>query len=168
MKGKRINDEIKSNRVHLITQEGENLGLVDTDRAISMAEESTMDLVEIGEKEGFPIAKIMDYGKFLFKQQKNVSKSRANSKQNVLKTMRITYNISDHDLGVKRAQILKFAQEGNSVKVIMMLRGRENHYENMAVEKLRNFAESILENFASDLRISKTGTTYSVILNPKK
>lgn len=168
MKDKRTNYEITSSKVYLITQEWENLGLINTEKAISMAEETLMDLVQIGEKEWIPLTKIMDYWKFVFKQQKNVAKNKANSKQGTLKTVRITYKIWDHDLSIRREQVTKFWKEGHLVKVVLMLRWRENQYVDMAVEKLKSFAESLTDTFTGDMKISKTWTTFSVILNPKK
>lgn len=70
-----------------------------------------MDLVEIGNQNGVTLCKIMDYGKFLFKQQKNQSHGKATAKKTDVKTLKITYKIGDHDLGIRRNQAEKFAKE---------------------------------------------------------
>jgi translation initiation factor IF-3 len=86
------------------------------------------DLVEVGNVEGTPLCKIMDYGKFLFKQQKQQSKNRSQAKKTEQKTLKITYKIEDHDLEVRRNQAEKFAQDGHPLKVELRLRGRENNF----------------------------------------
>lgn len=122
-KGKRLNEAIRSEKVRLIGGEGEQLGIVSLAEALKKAQELEVDLVEIGtEKEGFPIAKLMDYGKFLFKQQKNISKNRVQSKQADLKTVKITYKIGDHDLQIRREQALKFGKAGHPLRVMLQLR----------------------------------------------
>ncbi len=90
--------------------------------AITKAADSDMDLVEIGFQEGLVLAKIMDYGKFMFKQQKTQSQSRSNAKRTELKTLKISYKISDHDLDVRRNQAIRFGKEKHQIKLVLTLR----------------------------------------------
>lgn len=92
------------------------------DEALRKAEEENLDLVEVGTQEGIVLAKIVDYGKYLFKQQKQQSQNKNNQKKTELKTMKLTYKIGDHDLDVRRNQAEKWAKEGNPMKIILQLR----------------------------------------------
>ena len=94
-------------------------------------------------QDGVPLAKIMDYGKYIFKQQKQQAQNKSNTKKTELKTMKITYKIGDHDLDVRRKQAEKWAKEGNPMKVFLQLRGRENQYEDIAIEKIEEFIQSL-------------------------
>ena len=167
MKEKRINDEIRADEVSVISGNGESLGIMPLRDALHRAEEETLDLVEVGVQDGVTLTKIMDYGKFLFKQQKTQSKNRSHSKQADIKTLRISYTISDHDLDVRRNQAVKFAEAGHPLRIIMRLHGRENRYEEVALGRLRDFITSLAEVYKSDGKISKAGTVYNVIIYPK-
>ncbi len=90
--------------------------------ALARAEELDLDLVEVGTQEGITMAKIVDYGKYMFKQQKQQASNKSNQKKTELKTMKLTYKIGDHDLDVRRTQAEKWAKEGNPMKIILQLR----------------------------------------------
>lgn len=119
---KRINRDIRASQVSVISETGEPLGLMSLDAAIEKAEEQELDVVEIGEKDGVVLAKLMDYGKFLFKQQKNLSHGKTTSKKADVKTLKITYKIGEHDLQIRRNQAEKFASLGHPLKVMLTLR----------------------------------------------
>lgn len=114
--------------------------------ALAKAEELDLDLVEVGLQDGIVLAKIVDYGKYLFKQQKQQSSNKSHQKKTELKTMKLTYKIGDHDLDVRRTQAEKWAKEGNPMKITLQLRGRENQYEDLALSKIEEFIAS-LEQF---------------------
>lgn len=90
--------------------------------ALAKAEELDLDLVEVGMQEGIVMAKIVDYGKYMFKQQKQLSSNKSHQKKTELKTMKLTYKIGDHDLDVRRIQAEKWSKEGNPMKIILQLR----------------------------------------------
>jgi len=144
-KQKRINDDIRADKVKLINETGEPVGIVSLSQAIEMAEKVEMDVVEVGFQEGVVLAKIMDYGKFLFKQQKALAKNKNSSKKNELKTIRLTYTIGDHDMEVRRKQAERFAADGHPLKVTLMLKGRENQYGVAAEAKVNEFVASLEE-----------------------
>ena len=111
-KDKRINEEIKSYTVNVIGIDWEKLWIMPTAKALQLAADANVDLVETwGMNEWVTIVKIMDYWKFLFKQQKNIAKSKSSSKRNEIKTLRLTYKMWDHDLEVRRNQAIKFQHE---------------------------------------------------------
>ena len=107
-KQRRINSDIVASRLQVISEEGEPLGVLSLSEALAMAEEKELDLVEMGIKDDVVMAKIMDYGKFLFKQQKTQAQARSNSKKADVKTLKLTYKIGDHDIDIRRGQALKF------------------------------------------------------------
>ena len=94
-------------------------------------------------QDGIPLAKIIDYGKMIFKQQKQQSQNKSNTKKTELKTMKLTYKIGDHDLDVRRNQAEKWAKDGNPIKIFLQLRGRENQYEDLATAKINEFIASM-------------------------
>lgn len=168
-KQKRINAQIRESQVAVLTEEGESLGVLPIDEALTKAEGLELDLVEIGLQNGIVLCKIMDYGKFLFKQQKNQSHGRQTSKKTDVKTLKITYKIGDHDLEIRRKQAEKFAKEGHPLKVMLTLRGRENNFAALAEAKMNEFIASLSEYYkTTEVKIVKTGNNFSTLIYPKK
>lgn len=167
---KRINEAITAREVFVISDSGESLWKMSRNEALNLAENQELDLVEIGMQDKIPLTKIIDYGKFLFKQQKQQSNSKNNAKKTEIKTMKITYKIGEHDLAVKRKQAQKWSKEGNPIKIFLQLRGRENQYEDLAVEKINEFIMSLEEFYKKDekSRVAKHWNTFNIILYPKK
>lgn len=170
MKGKKriLNNDIKSRKVQLILEDWENLGEMSINDAKIRAKEASLDLMEISSKNGVSIVKMLDFWKFLYRQKKQVQKQKAAWKAPDMKTLRITYKISDHDLEVKKNQAEKFAKIWHPLKVTLMLRWRENHYANIAQEKMDNFIHKIEDIYKLEWKINKTGNTFSAILKTLK
>ena len=170
MKGKKriLNNDIKSRKVQLILEDWENLGEMSINDAKIRAKEASLDLMEISSKNGVSIVKMLDFWKFLYRQKKQVQKQKAAWKAPDMKTLRITYKISDHDLDVKKNQAEKFAKIWHPLKVTLMLRWRENHYANIAQEKMDNFIHKIEDIYKLEWKINKTGNTFSAILKTLK
>lgn len=170
MKGKKriLNDDIKSRKVQLILENWENLGEMSINDAKIRAKEASLDLMEISCNNGVSIVKMLDFWKFLYRQKKQVQKQKAAWKAPDMKTLRITYKISDHDLEVKKNQAEKFAKIWHPLKVTLMLRWRENHYANIAQEKMDNFIHKIDDIYKLEWKINKTGNTFSAILKTLK
>lgn len=168
-KQKRINAQIRESQVAVINEAGESLGTLSIDEALNKAESFEMDLVEIGVQNGVVLCKIMDYGKFLFKQQKNQSHGRQTSKKADVKTLKITYKIGDHDLEIRRKQAEKFAKEGHPLKIMLTLRGRENNFVALAQAKMNEFIGSLGEYYkTTDVKLVKAGNNFSTLIYPKK
>lgn len=100
--------------------------------------------------------KILDYGKYLYKQKKQEQKQKQKGKSPDLKTIRITFKIGEHDLAVKRKQAEKFADDGHPLKVSLMLRGRENHYADLAGQKMESFIQSLEEIYKADAPVKRS------------
>ncbi len=144
--GPRINDRIRSAEVRLIGAEGENIGVVTPARAMALAEEAGLDLVEISPNAEPPVCKIMDFGKFKYEQQKREAEAR--KKQHIIEIKEIKFRPGTdiHDYDVKMRSVLKFLEEGDKVKVTLRFRGREMAHQDLGLELLRRVADDVGEN----------------------
>lgn len=167
---KRINDAIIARELMVISDTWEPLGKMTRDAALTLAWSQDLDLVEVGMQDGLPLTKIIDYGKFVFKQQKQQSQNKSNTKKTELKTMKLTYKIGDHDLDVRRNQAERWAKEWNPMKIFLQLRGRENQYEDLAIAKIQEFVASMEDFYRKDekSKVLKQGNTFNLVLYPKK
>lgn len=162
-----LNDEIKASKVKLITDEGEVLWEMTLSDAKQKARENALDLMQLGREGEVTVVKMLDYGKFLYKQKKQDQKNKAKGKAPDLKTIKITFKIGDHDLEVKQNQAEKFAKDGHPLKVMLVLRWRENHYEDIAKQKMETFI-AMLENFYKiDKKLVRAWSNFIVMLLPK-
>jgi len=150
----RVNEQIKNPQVQVIDENGKNLGILDTSKAIELAKERGLDLVEISSKTQPPICKIIDYGKYQYIREKKERKQKAKQRKLELKQIRIGFTTSVHDLGIKAKQIEKFLGEGHKVKIDLKLRGRERAHDDLAKEKLELFLKMIPE-FKQEEEIKK-------------
>ncbi len=165
---KRINLEIGAPFVWIVPAEGgapEKLALRD---AIAKAEELGADVIEVGMKDGAPLARLQDYGKWLYEQKKIAKEHAANSKHVEPKCLRITYKMEAHDMGIRRRQAEEFAKEGIPLRVELPLRGRENRFEDIGREKIKQFSDSLKDIYKLEGDIKKLGKIFSAQFNPLK
>jgi translation initiation factor IF-3 len=134
---------IRAPEIRLIDQDGNNVGVVTPARAMYMAEEAGLDLVEISPGAVPPVCKIMDFGKYKYEQQKKAAEAKKKQKVIDIKEVKFRPNIDTHDYDVKMRSVSKFLGEGDKVKVTLRFRGREMAH----VEIGRN----LLERIASDI-----------------
>lgn len=120
----RVNHMIRMSPIRLIGPDGEQVGVTETAEAIRMADQAGLDLVEISPEARPPVCKIMDYGKYRYELSKR-SKPQKTAK---LKTIKLRPKTGDHDLETKLNHARKFLEDGDRVKFVMRLRGRENAY----------------------------------------
>jgi len=123
-----INERIRAEQVQLITDTGENIGVVPTKKALVMADQAELDLVMIAEsgKDGVPVAKIMDFGKVLYEKKKKLAESKKHQKIIQVKEIKIRPKIGDHDYITKMKQAVQFLKTGKRVKFTLVFQGREN------------------------------------------
>ena len=138
--GPRVNDKIRSNEIRLIGADGENVGVVTPQRAMEMAEEAGLDLVEISPNAKPPVCKIMDFGKFKYEQQKRESEARKKQKIIEIKEVKFRPNTDTNDYDVKMRNVFKFLEGGDKVKVTLRFRGREMAHQNLGRELLERVA----------------------------
>ncbi|AXQ95023.1 translation initiation factor IF-3 [Cereibacter azotoformans] len=143
--GPRVNERIRCPEIRLIGANGENIGIVTPSRAMSMAEEAGLDLVEISPNAEPPVCKIMDFGKFKYEQQKREAEAR--KKQHIIEIKEIKFRpgTDTHDFDVKMRSVLKFLGEGDKVKVTLRFRGREMAHQELGLELLNRVAAQVSE-----------------------
>lgn len=120
-----VNEQIRSESIVVIDHNGKNLGTLSKGEALARAEEAELDLVQVGEKDGVPIAKFMDYGKFLYLKKKQLGDSKKHQKVVLLKEIKIRPQIGDQDYMTKLKRASGFFHDGNKVKFTLQFRGRE-------------------------------------------
>ena len=140
-----MNDRIRGSEIRLIGAEGENLGVVSPARAMELAEQAELDLVEISPNATPPVCKIMDFGKFKYEQQKRESEARKKQKIIEVKEIKFRPNTDTHDYEVKMRSVVKFLENGDKVKITLRFRGREMAHQNLGRELLERVAEDIKE-----------------------
>ncbi len=138
----------------MIDETGTQLGILPTEKALEIARERGFDLVEIAPTASPPVAKLADYGKFLYQLEKEERKSRLHRHEGEIKAIRLTLKIASHDMEVRAEQARKFLAKGHRVQIDLVLRGREKAH--------RDFARQKLDEFLTRLAIP-----YKVIQEPK-
>jgi translation initiation factor IF-3 len=135
--GPRMNEDIRVAEVRLIDQTGQNVGVVATSVAIARAQEVGLDLVEISPESKPPVAKILDYGKFKYQEQKKAAEARKRQKIVEIKEIKMRPSIDDHDYDVKMRSMKRFFDEGDKVKVTLRFRGRELSHQELGWQVLQ-------------------------------
>ena len=141
-----INEKIRAKEVRLIDENGENHGIVPTSQALRMAEEADLDLVVIRPNQAPPVAKILNYGKYKYELEKKAKEAKKKHHVVDVKEVKVRYKIDTHDYEVRLKNIRKFISQGNKVKIVVMLRGREMQHSYLAVE----LAERFIADLAND------------------
>lgn len=162
-----LNEEIREPEVRLISEEGEQLGVMSGEQALRIAEEREMDLVLISPQAKPPVCKIMDYGKFRFEQTKKEKEARKNQRIIEIKEIRMSPGIDTNDLNVKMRNAMKFLKEGNRVKVTVRFRGREMAHTDIGEQLLIRFGEGCAEVANVDKKPKLDGRFMTLFLSPK-
>ncbi len=147
LKRLRINNQIKAIEIQVIDETGKQLGTMKTFDALKLAREKGLDLAEVGPNVQPPIAKIMDYGKYIYRKERQEKKSGSKQKEQERKTVRVGFKTGIHDLEFKAKQIGEFLNEGHIVKIELTLRGREKALAQLGKERLNNFTKLIKGEF---------------------
>ncbi len=147
------NLDIKSEKIRLIDEKGDMVGVISLTEGIKLAEEKKLDLVQITENVEPPVCKIIDLGKYLYNQEKKEKKAKKQSKAEEIKGIRISFKIADYDMKTSAEKAKNFLENGNKVKIEMVLRGREKYLDAFWKEKLKKFLEII--NDLIEIKIEK-------------
>jgi len=166
-KGPRINEAIGVPEVRLIDEHGENVGVVSTAEALERALDAGVDLVEISPDAKPPVAKILDYGKYKYQEQKKAAEARKKQKIVEVKEIKMRPNIDGHDYDVKLRAMNKFFGEGDKVKVTMRFRGREMAHPDLGFKLLAKVKKDIqdIAKVESDARFE--GRQMVMVLAPR-
>ena len=138
-----MNERIRSKEVRLIDDKGTNHGIVPTSKALQMAEEADLDLVLISPNQAPPVAKILDYGKYKYELAKKAKEAKKKQHVVEVKEVKVRYKIDVHDYEVRLKSVRKFISQGNKVKIVVMLRGREMQHSNLAFELANRFVADL-------------------------
>ena len=163
-----INEEIRDKEVRLISNDGEQLGIVAIQKAQEIAVEKGMDLVKIAPQAKPPVCKIMDYGKFRFEQAKREKEARKNQRVVEIKEIRLTPNIDNGDLNTKVKNACRFLKDGDKVKVSVRFRGREVTHSSLGQDLLHRFAELCSECSTVEKQPKLEGRQMLMFLAPAK
>lgn len=134
-----MNERIRSQEVRLIDENGENHGVVPTSKALAMAEEADLDLVVVSQNQEPPVCKILNYGKYRYELEKKAKEAKKKQHTVDVKEVKVRYKIDTHDYQVRIKNINKFISQGNKVKIVVMLRGREMQHSNLAFDLANKF-----------------------------
>lgn len=163
-----INEEILDKEIRLISDTGEQLGIMSVDAAMDIALQKDMDLVMIAPSSIPPVCKIMDYGKFRFEQAKKDKEAKKNQHIVEVKEIRMSPGIGDNDFGTKLKSAQKFIHDGDRVKVSVRFRGREMAHTNLGEILLKEFAEKCSEIAVLDKEPKLEGRNMSIFISPKQ
>ena len=162
-----LNEEIREPEVRLISEEGEQLGVMSGEQALAVAEERGLDLVLISPQAKPPVCRIMDYGKYRFEQTKKEKEARKNQRIIEIKEIRMSPGIGENDFNTKLKNGQKFLMDGERVKVTVRFRGREMAHTNIGEELLTSFAEQCSEIATVDKNPKLEGRNMFMFLSPK-
>lgn len=151
----------------MISETGEQLGIMPIEKALRLAEERQLDLVKIAPKANPPVCKIMDYGKYLFEMAKKEKEARKNQKVINVKEIRLSASIEDHDLGVKARNADKFLKAGDKVKVTIRFRGREMAHPEVGYEVMEKFVSMLTVEAVVERKPTLEGNHMIMVLAPK-
>lgn len=165
--GPRMNSDITVSEVRLVDAEGEMHGVVATSKAIEMAEEAGLDLVEVSPNAEPPVCKILDYGKYKYEQQKKANQARKKQKTVDVKEVKMSPRIEKNDYDVKLRNARRFLESGNKVKVSMRFRGREMAHQDIGRELFSKMCEELEELCVIELQPKFEGRQMIMILGPK-
>lgn len=154
--------------MRVIGPEGEQLGVISSKKAMELAEKYKLDLVKIAPTATPPVCKIQDFGKFKYEQEKKKKEAKKNQKMVVIKEVRLSARIEEHDFNTKLKMALKFLQSENKVKVSVRFRGRELGFVQPGRELLERFAEMAAEYATVEKKPLMEGRSMIMILAPKK
>ena len=163
-----VNDDIRAREMMVITDTGEQLGVLSKREALNIAEERNLDLVLVAPQAKPPVAKFMDYNKFKYDQQKRAREAKKKQKTVTLKEIRLSAKIDTHDLETKLKNGRKFLEKGDKLKISMRFRGREMAYTNQGREVMLDFAKRCEDLADIESRPKQEGRTMIMTLQPKK
>ncbi|HAA08887.1 MAG: translation initiation factor IF-3 [Syntrophomonadaceae bacterium] len=163
----RVNEEIRTREVRLVSEDGEQLGIVPINQALEIATDKGLDLVEVAPSAKPPVCRLMDYGKFKFEQSKREKEARKKQKVISIKEVKLRPNIDEHDFLVKARNARKFLGAGDKVKVTIMFRGREITHPELGEKLSLRMVDELSDISAVEKPPKVEGRNMVTILIPK-
>ncbi len=152
----------------MIGDEGEQIGIMPPFEALKMARSKNLDLVEISPTAQPPVCRIMDYGKYLYQQEKKEREAKKHQKTITVKEVKFRINVDDHDYETKKNHVLRFLDEGDKVKATIFFRGREMTRTGLGRQILERLIKDVEPHSIVEFRPRQEGNTLHAILAPKK
>ncbi len=168
--GPRVNDRIRITPIRLIDENGEMVGIVETDDARRKAIELGMDLVEIAADVRPPVCRIMDYGKFKYEQSKKDKANKAKSKASEMKEVRLgrSMKIGEHDIAIRVAQARRFLIEGHKVQIVQNFKGREVAHRDRGDVRMKAIVKELSDLAKLEMMPRMNGRRLTMILGPER
>ncbi|WP_336980960.1 translation initiation factor IF-3 [Altererythrobacter fulvus] len=165
--GPRFDNFIQSDKVRVIDENGENLGVMYTSEAIEQAADVGLNLVEVSPNADPPVCKFLDVGKYRYEAQKKANAARKTQKTQEIKEIKMRPNIDTHDYDVKMRNVNKFLLEGDKVKITLRFRGREMSHQELGMNLLKRVQEDVAEIAKIEAYPRLEGRQMLMVLSPK-
>ena len=163
----RVNEQIRIPEVRVIDDNGEQLGVMEMAKALQLAQDADLDLVEVSPKAVPPVCRIIDYGKFVYQQSKRAHEAKKKQKTTHLKEVKVGPNIDDHDLLIKLKHAREFLEHGDKLKITIKFRGREMRLENRGRDILKRVIKELEDVGQVDMLPKKEGRQIFTTLSAK-
>ncbi len=163
-----MNDRIRVPQVRLVAADGSQVGIVETSKALQMAEDADLDLVEVAGKADPPVCRIMDYGKYKYEMDQRQKEARKKQSLVVVKEMKMRPKIDSHDYETKKGHVVRFLRQGAKVKVTIMFRGREMAHQELGRKILDRLSTDVEEIAKVDQPPKVDGRNMTMVLTPHK
>mgnify|MGYP000593085544 CR=1 FL=1 len=163
-----INEQIRDREVRVVSESGEQLGIMSAREAMKLAQEAELDLVKIAPTAKPPVCKIIDYGKYRYEQARKEKEAKKKQRTVEVKEVRLSPNIDTNDLNTKMNNARKFISKGNKVKVTLRFRGREMAHMSKTKYILDDFAEKLADIAAVDKPAKVEGRSIVLFLSAKR
>ena len=154
--------------MRVIDDEGKQIGILQPFEALKLAREKNLDLVEVSPTAQPPVCRIMDFGKYLYEQEKKERAAKKHQKVITVKEVKFRINVDEHDYEFKKNHVLRFLEDGDKVKATIFFRGREMTHTNLGREILDRLIKDVGEKGVVEFRPRMEGNTLHAILAPKK
>ena len=164
----RINGAIRASQVRLVKSQGEQVGIVSLQEALSLAKDESLDLVEISPQSDPPVCKIMNYGKFRFQQSKKNKDAKQKQRQVQVKEIKFRPRIDEHDFQTKLRHVKKFIANGDKVRVFVHFRGREMAHRELGLRLLNKAIEELGEEVSVEKAPTMEGNQMSIFVIGKE
>jgi len=164
----RTNERIRAREIRVIDENGEQLGVMAPFDALKMARERSLDLVEISPNAVPPVCKIQDYGKFLYEKDKSERAARKKQKVIVIKEVKFSVTVDEHDYQTKKNQAVRFLGEGDKVKASLRFKGRQMAHRDLGYKIINRLILDIGDAGLVEFMPRMEGTTLHAILAPSK
>ena len=163
-----MNQQISASKVRLISESGEQLGIVAIEEAMKKASAASLDLVQLANDSEHPVCKLMDYGKHLFDKKKQKSASKKKQKRTQIKEIKFRPGTEENDYQIKLKSITRFILDGDKAKITMRFRGREMMHQDLGLELLKRIENDLSDQAVVEQEPLSEGRQLVMVMSPTK